>query len=613
VADPSAEDFEKAFAELLKQERENAEEEHEVLEEEKERAKAEERAARAEEEAAKNDKKAGNNKPRNPAPGEGLVRSALRGARNALNTPVSHTVRRVSAPVVRPLVSIGSGLSDHVESHGAKWLFFIVLITHWVDLRSGLTRNMPYGSVWAVWYLFIALVLAPFFLKKFRGYYSVETGVYVLLSVLSWFLPKMLAIIPRSVTGNPYFQVFMLLTSFWIGYLLFNPHGDSFLEKMRVGWLIFWTFILLVVAFKTTSTAEIPRQLQGEFSMKPFEALGELWQSMTEGLSLTFKRLFGMGSLIKTAINKNLNDTLGRSYTGQVDPYTHRELGVRITDLRARDNVFFEGSPVVVWATIEGESFHDEVTLSLRCYAFNNKKELFEGVISAQTIGDEEDVVHFFGYQATQASCTFENLSKGVYDVHVVGVFNFETWAYIQYYFTSFELLQQLIRDDVDPATYFGVEKYPVAVYSSGPVVLGLASEAPQPIPLARDHPSRSLPAFGASLENAWVDGEIAAVRSITLLVPPPFSLKKCDQTPVSGTKADPGFEEDENSYRVYVFREDENRGASSLRSATCLLSLDTPEDVDSLLGGFDLVMKTFVGKTEYLYSIEDSIRVRVE
>ncbi len=590
---------------------ENARAQEEMAEAEDERAKAEREQAEAEHEQANAEK----NKKKTPflkrevLPADGHVRRTAR----AVNNFVS--------PFVNAPVSLYSGLKSHVQNHGLKWLLLFVFLLHWFDVLTHFNRTGVWASVWAVLYALLALVIAPFLANGgFRGYLSGNTIIFFVLSVLSWFFPKFLSLLPKTIVSNPYFVFVLFLTPVWGAFLMFYIADDPLVNKIRGVWLFIWIVILVFTLIGFLGKTTVPSQLQGSFKIDVWTAISTVWHDLTDNMAAIFKRVASVPDLASNFINKNLNDTLGLSYSGTVDEYSHQDLGVHFKDMRAQDKRFFVGTPVVVWTNIQGEAFNDNIILDLSCFAVNSKGDQIKGVVNAQGLqsitraGVVKKYLNITRKQVVSASCTFDNLPKGFYDVYFYGIFNFETWAYIPYYFAPYEMINTLWEQDQDPAFYFGIDSNSVAKYNPGPVMLGLANDFDQPIPLwAKDgFVSRFLPSFGASVTNSWVEGEVVYVESLQLLVPPPFKLKACDRVPKSGSKADPGFEVDPNTnYRVYEFLNSANPN-SLFQSVTCLLSLNGVDDVNSVLQNFDLVQKTFVGKAKYLYSIKDSIRIEV-
>ncbi len=525
--------------------------------------------------------------------------------------------------VSKGLGSVTSGAKDHLNKHGTKWLLLIVFALHWFDVSMNLERTGLWATVWAVVYLVLALVIAPILINRgFAGYVSGRTIAYLFISVLSWLMPKILELFPKQVTGNDYFVFLLLITPFWGAFLMFYAtESDSIESKIRGVWLGIWIVLMVIILIGTVSKTTVPTQLQGKFNLNVWKALSNIWHSLTDNLTSILQRLGALPVLASTFIKTNLNDTLGKSYSGTVDEHSQTELGVEFKNLRAQDQKFFKGAPVVVWTDIQGEAFNDNLILGLNCFAIDKDGNQIKGTITAQGLktinrnGVEQQYLNITRKQITSASCTFDELPAGYYEIFFHGIFNFETWAYVEYYFAPYDMINVLWQDERDPEDYYGIDKHPIAKYNKGPVMLGLASEADQPIPLLAEsgRESQFLPAFGASIQNAWTEGEVIHVESIQLLVPPPFQLKGCDRNPKTGDKANPGFTTDpDTNYRIFEFEGIENPN-SMFQSTTCLVSLESAREVSDILQDFDLVQKTFVGKTKYLYAIKDSIRVEVE
>ncbi|MBD3209068.1 hypothetical protein GF367_01460 [Candidatus Woesearchaeota archaeon] len=484
-----------------------------------------------------------------------------------------------------------------------------------------MTRVGGLALWWALFYLIIALVAAPLFINGGEGFVqmfmSKRVFVFVAISAVAWVLPVIIDKLPLFIQDNMWFQILIALSPPWLIFLIFSGEDNKALNVMRKIWILIWIFLLIVTAIGVISKTNVPTELQGQYDFKPLEAFGDVADYVKDSVGGAVRRLIGVPGQLGTFVKRNLNDSIGHSFMGQVDPYSERDLGVQFTEIRTFSSEFYEGEEVVVWADIQGETFKDIIRLNMRCYAVGPEKQVYDGII--ETNGVEQDLLVIKMREKIGVQCRFDDLPAGYYDVRVAGAFNFRTWAYVPYYFAPDELIKGLWAQDLDPAAEAGIPSRPVAIYTNGPVQLGLASEYDQPIPVDPSDPVRALPPFGASVINQWADGEVSQVRYISLLVPDEFTLVKCDRDPVRGSREQPGWSSNEETgYREYRFENIQNPNMF-FESATCFLSLEggslaeKQRTAQRLVGGYDLVMKTFAAKTEYLYTIEDGVRVQVK
>lgn len=533
------------------------------------------------------------------------------------------------------LAAVGGGIASAargVHNNKARIFLLVILGFHFFDMLSGYNRIGGNSVWWAVWYLLFALVLAPFFLDEGNGYVhallSKKTFIFVVVSAIAWILPVVIdKVLPAAVQESHWFVFLLMISPPWLIYMMLAGIDDPLINKIRIWWVLIWVGLALVLLFSSISQWNAPAQLQGQFSFDPLEVLKDVGHDVKTAFKKTFERLTGVPATFGSFVNRNLNDSIGRSFTGQVDPYAQGDLGVQFTQVRVFQDEFRPGDEVIVWADLQGESFNEEINLVMNCYAIDGDKRIYNGTVVTQN--SESNNLQIKMREKASASCTFSSLPKGYYEVVFSGVFVFETWAYIQYYFAPDELVKNMWQQDINPAREAGIMERPIAIYTSGPVNLGLASEYDQPIPVDPYpnnslSPDRTLPPFGASITNQWADGKVLSVRQITLMVPDPFILKNCDRVPQSGTKDRPDGTNrsiDMPGYTLYTFG---NIGAGSggservnsgFESVTCFLGFggNPSASAASVVGSYDLVMKTFAAKTNYLYMIQDSIQVKVD
>ncbi|MBN1275366.1 hypothetical protein JXA12_03670 [Candidatus Woesearchaeota archaeon] len=488
------------------------------------------------------------------------------------------------------------------------------------------------------WYLVVALVLAPLLLDEegFLGAYQSKRFVhYLIVSIIATFLPLVFSLLGARITGllsdNLWFSLAILIAPPWGVYLLFSQGDDPFLSRVRSVWLIVIIVLLIATVLKLFTGLRLPDAGATGLDIRPGKTLLEAWDHLREGAQSFFNTIIGMPARLGVFVDKNLNDSLGRAYTGQVDPYSERSLGVEFTDMRSFSSYIYEGKEFFIWTDIYGENFKDQINMVVRCYAVPssvNDRTVYNGTVTVQGRSDGRVLIE--GRQKLTADCRFDGLPAGEYNVWFEGSFPFDTWAYVQYYFAPEEKVLEAQRNGRDPAYEAGIDEYPVATYTGGPVEVGLGSNLPQPIGLDTMNPLEDLPSFGASVMNAWSDqGEVTSVRHISLLVPQPFLLKGCDRYDGSrhrGRGADDAMTplEDHSlpGYREYTFG-DVGDVNTRFESVTCYLTLDgedysgsstarQQEVARELLGGYDLVLKTFAAKTNYLYTIKENLRVTV-
>ena len=130
-------------------------------------------------------------------------------------------------------------------------------------------------------------------------------------------------------------------------------------------------------------------------------------------------------------------------------------------------------------------------------------------------------------------------------------------------YYVRLAVRTTTATEDVDPL--------PRAVFTNGPVMLGMASMVDQPIGIDTQY-NRREPVLGVTLDNLWSKGDIeeGGVKEFIVMVPNDFDLVKCDRW-YPDTKRQP-FKSEEG-YDFYRFTKEEiGDPRASFQSVTCRL-----------------------------------------
>jgi len=327
-------------------------------------------------------------------------------------------------------------------------------------------------------------------------------------------------------------------------------------------------------------------------------ALG-FWDLLTERWERVFTRI---GTISSLYTNPNY-------YTGTVDENQGKPLGVTISDLRPLDEEIANDTAITLFANVETKSFVGESAQIVPGCAIERSNTQAVPYIDPPVL----DVV----YGTTGSfECSFEPPTEGwrtgVYAVTASATFPFQTWAYIPYVFVDEERARNIARQGQDLRDVLDIEQDADAVYTSGPVVMGMGG-TDQPILVRRDDAKNGWLAagsrIGVTLDSGWQDGEITAVRALELKVPEGFVLTGCDR-PVTSTAADPNAV----GYTTYVFENPPDTSvAIDYLTITCKLGLADAEAASNLVSAGDKAERTFVAVARYEYTTEerDSVRVR--
>jgi hypothetical protein len=280
-----------------------------------------------------------------------------------------------------------------------------------------------------------------------------------------------------------------------------------------------------------------------------------------------------------------------------IDNNEKAPVGLYIDNVRLADEYAYEGYPAVIWADIQGKSFVEEIVVEPSCYI----EKVANGIV-------EPSHLDIFGEEHDTLSCTFSGLQKGSYTAKVGASFNFETWAYVTYTFVDIDTKRSLEMQGKNVNYELDIDPLPNAVFTNGPVMLGMASMVDQPIGVDTAYNTKE-PVLGVTLDNLWTDpgNRIKDVTEFIIQVPDDFRLVKCDRWP-SGENREP-FKTEEG-YRFYRFTKNEIWDPRvTFQSVTCRLQIEDPA---VLLEGAQKVQRTFVAQAKYKYNLEKSVRLYV-
>jgi hypothetical protein len=309
-------------------------------------------------------------------------------------------------------------------------------------------------------------------------------------------------------------------------------------------------------------------------------------------------------------LNRTVSQTLnpGAYYTGQVDQSTKKPLGIHITNLRAQDKTITNESPMILYGVVKANSFIGESVWIEPACRFDSKDTVAAFV-------DPIPMEVIFGSSGA-FECTFEpnpQWKRDTYPVVASATFPFETWSYIKYTFVDEERLRAYARQGVDAKQRLGIMETPLAIYSAGPVSVGMGGST-QPIAIAPNDENivQRGTRIGITVESAWQKGKLRAIDEWQLKLPRPFALDTdgCDRNVSAGPLDDP----EDPEYQYYVFKNPTDTPNPTYTSITCPLIIE-PQDRDAaqrLVSSGDKVERSFIAVVKYRYTVEEKTTVVV-
>jgi hypothetical protein len=536
----------------------------------------------------------------------GGIFSSMKKGYDKVNDPFVAFQENVSKQVANTAAAV-----DETAHPYAMAIFALVL--HVFDFLSPMApgnfdRGATHGSLMFIAYALFALWAALFY---YRTGLTKSSLRFFSISLVAFFLPYVLHI--PFIGELKYVPTLIALLPVWFLSISQSEEKDSLLHKLGTWWiygLVIILFIIVIGRFSmpelfVSSGVNVGDDLRGFF---------DDFTEQYEDIKLRFVRDgFFCVNCWQEKIDRTLNPYL--PYYAGVQENQEEPTGVFVTAIRSLLPVYYVGSSVdpEVIASIEAKSFIPggvRITPSCR---LERGKHYFGGLSDPPP--NEPIILNRRLFR--DVTCTYpwsENMTRGTYSAVVGLSFPYETWSYVTLTFVSQSLIEQYYQQGRDINRDLEIPSTAEAIYTNGPVELGLTSDR-QPIDIDLDATSPSnliQQRFGFTIANRWPQGEVKEVRGVTIMVPKPFVLNDC--APVG----EPSITESE-SYRNYTFDKINEDGSDKLdpyydySTVYCQLDLPDVASAQQLLAYGEKTPVTFVVIARYVYTMEEKTRLKIE
>ncbi len=477
------------------------------------------------------------------------------------------------------------------------WLFaFVALLIHAYDASTGFSRGAGNATlIFTAYALFAAWAIFVYYKSSFTR----ESLRYLGVSLFAFALPLILK--APFLRTNSYVVVALTILPVWFLFIAFQSDNKPLLFTARL-LVIGFALLLVIIAVGTVTLPDFG--MRGVNLGGPFK---EFWQDVQDAWAKIKERFRNAGFFNVKEWRQRINVTFNpyaQFYTGQVEENKQEPQGVFLTDVKSLYPVNYVGSPITLMTRLEAKTFLEEpVRVTPSCRLERAGKGGWLG--KAEPRGPIE-----VNKQLTRdILCTFqgENVTAGTYAGFVGASFNFETWAYITNTFVSKQLIEQHLRQGRDINTELAIPKRTEAVYTNGPVEIGIsASEQPIDVTLEPLDGKFLHQRFGFTLASRWSQGTLRSVDSVDILVPEPFALEGCVPQ-LAGRMAEQGFTR-------YTFDRAKVQVDPRLdyRTVTCELVLPDRAAAERVLAFGEKTPATFVVIARYVYELEKQLPVRV-
>ncbi len=248
-------------------------------------------------------------------------------------------------------------------------------------------------------------------------------------------------------------------------------------------------------------------QVQAKETAPYEEVAGNTQQAGESFFTKSLGNLFGAKGLFQKQIQY--------AVTGKVEQNQKEPLGVYLSELRTPQQYFYENENTIIWGSVRARTLDEPVGVKMGCM-------IKEGTKVKEADVDPKNQFLVFTQEDQDYVCKFPaNTFAGSTSKNVIAYaeFNFETLAYVKRYFMDQERYRAMQREGQDPFTVFKIkDRNPIAVYTNGPVELGITTNAPL-IGVSGGYIVK--PSVTLSLKNkdGW-QGKMTSLNELIILLP---------------------------------------------------------------------------------------------
>jgi hypothetical protein len=492
-----------------------------------------------------------------------------------------------------------SGAPAEYSRFGAGLFAIILIVFHILDLlvfrRGGLV------SFDMILWTFIAYLVfalwAKFFIFKEEG----PESLYWFLAI--WFVPIGLGLLSKWLGPVPWLGTITIIAAYF-PLFIFYFYSKGIFARLITLYLIAWTIGLLIWQSDNLKNYAGAQGIQpGYNSMLSYEYL---FTKSVETLGKLWEKTVKISGQVLAESKRAIATASGDYYTGTVDAAATKRLGVYLENFRTAESFFYENTPVDAYITMKAETLDKPLDIGVSCVA--NDKIPASRILPASTFNiitsDKYDI-----------DCIWnkEMLKNGIHTLKFNAEFEFTTRAYLKSYVMDRDRLREYRRQNKDPLEGTP-DKNPIAVYTSGPVRIGMGL-GQQPLAIGRQ--GEALPALGVTIENSW-EGRIIELRDIFFLLPKGIKASKEGAVTVttSSCAALPAEEQpacDGALVNVYQLAIQPDEAATyknlTTKNIRIPLEIESPENV---LGKAPIAVQNFKVSAHYRYQLERITTVNV-
>ncbi len=474
--------------------------------------------------------------------------------------------------------SKGAGIVSSIFSSNSMLIFYVFVLSFFSQ-KNPTDYRIIIANIILLFFLILKnldeIQTEPKKLGEIIGLVAFQFGFFILISYI-FNITFILDIVERFMFIIKLMLLFLNPLMFY--FIFLNPDSDNKLTRtLKI------IFIILVLLFILLMFLGSLIHSVGKFR--------DFIKSGMPGFKESFASFFNLFSNkvkeIKTAINSSVNSRLNPNMRSRIDANSRARLGVFIDTPKPLLSRISEGQPFDVISKIEFNTLFSDIEIRAFCNAKDSYHKYFvQGEL-------QNSVYRGVGHQADVLQCSFNRgLLKGNYDLWFEALFNFETWAYIDYTFVDSNLVSLYLKEGKNIKSELDIRDSD-PVFTDGPVKISMITSTQ---PLIVDFNRNYFPHFGLYISKNWQKGKIEKINSVVVRVPDMIELVNC-------SPADPVEVSVDSDFNEYKF-DKSNAINGDLKNVVCSMKINKNK-FNQELNINKKIVKTIMVKTDYTYMVK--------
>jgi len=474
------------------------------------------------------------------------------------------------------------------NSPGATVFFLVALAIHFFDF---VPKIFPF-----YFRLLIYTLLGFWAYFLFRDSVDNILRDSIIISAVIIFIPYTLSYFPRNVVLV--LSRIIIFAPIWPLYIYFRCRVKGLVQVIGGGYVLFCIALLLFNFFSTQVDFLEDKNIPID-SYKPIRDFTKQVKEMFRTYKkATVEAFTNFPQKIDDWWTRSMEYATGGYYAGQEEP-VEEPLGVFLEDVETTLETYYEFEPITIWGTLRAKSIGKRgIPVTVGCGIDNWR----EDEAPPDIIIEPKAEFTMEGYDQVDIDCNIrEGLPESYYDVTLNATFDYDTDARLLTYWIDENRYRAVTRQGKDIFEEYDIpEEEPIAYFSSGPVAVGIGVGKP-PI-IVGDTAIR--PRLGITVENNWMDGDIAKIDIIEIFVPEDMELdlESCSENVQrEGTK---------EGFKIYrMFGDEGFENIDNYVTVICRFKNINP----SILDPTPVTLRYIKAKVYYKYVVSETVEVEVE